>query len=153
MSGLPFGRLDVTADLTLDVDGVAAHLTGSGSRLVLTSSHPERVLDAAVASQLPAAVGRVDGPRAVGRLADMLREAGVRLEVRGPQGTVAAIGDDVRSLTGRVLTGSDAVAVGGPRALATLVWRGRRRQVLQGAGGVVVLGVALRALSRWPRRR
>ena len=150
MSGLPFGRLDVTADLSIDVDGVSATLTGAGSRLLLTSSHPERILDAALASMLPVGVGEISGPRAVGRVADLLREAGVRLEVRGPQGTVAEIGDDVRSGTGRVLTGSDAVSVGRPAALAALAWRGRRRQVLLGTGGAVALAVALalRAVRR-----
>lgn len=148
MSDLPFGRLDVTADLTIDVDGVPAQLTGSGSRLVLTSSHPEQLLDAAAASMLPVGVGEINGPRAVGRVADLMREAGVRLEVRGPQGAVATLGDDVRSAVGRVLTGSDAVSVGRPGALAALVWRGRRREVLIGAGGATVLLLAVRALRR-----
>lgn len=148
MSDLPFGRLDVTADLTIDVDGVPAQLTGSGSRLVLTSARPERVLDAAAASMLPVGVGEINGPRAVGRVADLMREAGVRLEVRGPQGAVAILGDDVRSAVGRVLTGSDAVSVGRPGALAALAWRGRRREVLIGAGGATVLLLAVRALRR-----
>ena len=150
MSSLPFGRLDVTADLSIDVDGVTARLTGRGSRLVLTSAQPERVFDAAVSSMLPAGVGSISGPRAVGRVADLLREAGVRLEVRGPQGLVAAIGDDVRSPTGRLLTGSDAVSAGRPGALAALAWRGRRREVLLGTGGAVT---ALMLLVRALRRR
>lgn len=154
MSNLPFGRLDVTADLSIDLDGVTgvtgvtAHLTGSGSRLVLTSAQPERLLDAALASALPAGVGQISGPRAVGRVADLLRDAGVQLQVRGPQGTVATIGDDVRSPTGRVLTGSDAVSVGRPGALAALAWRGRRREVLVAVGGTALLTLALRTVLR-----
>ena len=149
MSSLPFGRLDVTADLSIDVDGVAAQLTGRRSRLVLTSAQPERVFDAAVSSMLPVGVGSISGPRAVGRVADLLREAGVRLEVRGPQGLVAAIGADVHSPTGRLLTGSDAVSAGRPEALAALAWRGRRREVLLGAGGAVAaVALLLRVLRR-----
>ena len=148
MSDLPFGRLDVQGELDLDVDGVPAHLSATGSRLLLTSAHPDRVWAAAVASALPAGVGVVAGPRAVGRAAEALAAAGLQLRVAGPHGTVVTLGDGVASRLGQVTTGSAAVGPGGPPALALLAWSRWRRQV----GGVGVL-VGVGALTRWALRR
>jgi hypothetical protein len=89
---------------------------------------------------LPAGVGRVGGPRALGRLASGLRDAGVRLEVRGPRGVLVALGDGVRSAAGRVTTGSAALRPGGPRALGPLVLSDLR-------GRPAVLVPALAALA------
>lgn len=148
MSGLPFGRLDVQGDLHLDVDGVPAHLRATGSRLLLTSAHPDRVWAAAVASALPAGVGAIDGPRAVGRAADALAAAGLQLRVDGPHGTVVTLGDGVASRLGQAATGSAAVGPGGPPALAVLAWSRWRRQLV-GAGVLAAVAV----LARWALRR
>lgn len=144
MSAPPIGRLDVEADLRLDVDGTSAHLHGSGSRLVLFSDHPERVWAAAVASVLPA-FGVADGPRAIGRVADLLQDAGVRLEVAGPHGVVVSLGDGVSSPVGRATTGSRAVRPGRPVALAVLGWQAGPRVVALAA----ISTTAGIALIRW----
>lgn len=144
-------RLDVTADLAVEVDGVPATLTGSGGRLVLSASDPVALWSAVVSSDLPAGFGRVDGPRSLGRIADGLREAGVRLDVRGPRGPVVALGAGVTSAAGRLSTGSSALRPGGPRALAPLLISDLRRRPLAAASAVAVL-VALVATTLRRRR-
>jgi hypothetical protein len=144
-------RLDVTADLVLSVDGVPATLTGSDGRLVLESADPAALWSAVVTSDLPAGIGRVDGPRGLGRLADGLRDAGVRIDVRGPRGPVASLGAGVTSAVGRVSTGSSALRPGGPRALAPLLLadlRRRRRPIAVAAAVLLGLAGLLRARSR-----
>ena len=141
------GQIRVNADLTIDIDGTPARLASDGDRLVLFSAHPERVWAAAVSAALPAGIGTLSGPRAIGRLAVELAAAGLRLEVTGPRGTVANLGEGVRSRLGRVVTGSEAVAPGKPSAVAVLLWSRfpRRRAVIavvavSAAAAAVVLG-------------
>lgn len=144
-------RLQVQADLTIEVDGTTSHLSTDGDRLVLESSHPERVWASFLASALPAGVGDLNGPRAVGRVGDGLAEAGLRLEVTGPAGTVAHLGQGVNSRAGRVLTGSSAVGPGAPGAMAALVWHRSRVAVVAVAaavGGAVVIATARRRRTR-----
>lgn len=141
-------RLDVTADLAVEVDGVPATLTGSGGRLVLSASDPVALWSAVVSSDLPAGFGRVDGPRSLGRIADGLREAGVRLDVRGPRGPVVALGAGVTSAAGRLSTGSSALRPGGARALAPLLLADLRRRPLAFAAAAALLAVAAVALRR-----
>lgn len=135
-------HLSVQADLTIELDGDLARLTSDGSALTLEADHPERVWASILASALPAGVGDVDGPRAVGRIADQLSDAGLSLEVTGPRGTVAHLGHGVRSRVGRVVTGSSKVQPGAPLAVVALVSR-RSRLV---AGAAVALGAL--ALAR-----
>jgi hypothetical protein len=130
-------KLSVQADLTIEVDGDVARLTADGSALTLTADHPERVWASVLASALPAGVGELDGPRAVGRVADQLADAGLTLQVTGPRGTVADLGYGVRSRAGRVITGSAAVRPGAPGALVALV---SRRSWAVAAGVAIVLG-------------
>ncbi len=113
-------QIRVEADLGIDVDGTPAHLAGNGSTLILSSPHPERVWRAVVSAALPAAVGDLNGPRALGRVGDGLAEAGLRLQVSGPHGTVADLGHGVHSRLGHLVTGSTAVAPGSARALTAL---------------------------------
>ena len=147
MNGRPFGRLDVEADLQMDVDGTRAYLHGRGSQLTLSSSHPERVWAAAVASVLPAGLVVAGGPRAVGRIADQLSAHGVRLDVTGPQGVLASLGAGVSSPLGLVATGSRAVRPGRPVALTSLAWRARPRE-LAALGAAVVAAALVRRTRR-----
>ena len=147
MSAPLVGRLDVQADLTLDVDGVTARLHSQGDRLVLASDHPERVWSSAVSALLPAGLVLLDGPRGIAAVARALAGIGVRLDVEGPRGVVASLGAGVSSTVGRVLTGSDAVRPGAPLAVLALAWQARRRAVvvgLVGVGAAVGVGVAVR---------
>lgn len=136
-------RLDVVADLALEVDGVPATLTGSGGRLVLEATDPGALWSSLARAPLPVGVGRVDAARALGRLADGLRDAGIRVEVRGPRGELVALGDGVRSAAGRITTGSSALRPGSPRALGPLVLTDLQRRpaarvlVLAALGGIV----------------
>lgn len=145
-------RLHVVADLSVEVDGVPATLTGDGRRLVLETADPGVLWSAVARAQLPAGVGRVDAARALGRLADGLRDAGVRLEVRGPRGELVALGDGVRSAAGRVTTGSSALRPGGPRAIGPLVLTDLQRRpaarVLALAALTGVVAAVLRARRR-----
>ncbi len=154
MSGLPrdpwsVDALRVDADLFIDVDGTPAHLRGAGSHLVLSSPHPERVWAAAVGSALPAGVGVVDGPRAVGRLADALAGAGLSLDVTGPHGSVVRLGAGVSSALGRVSTGSAAVRPGPPLAVGAVVLAPHRRVL---APALAVLAAVVLWWARRARR-
>lgn len=150
------GRLAVAADLQLEVDGTAATLTGDGDHLVLRSDSPAALWDAISGAALPAGIGRVDGPRAVGLVGDALRESGLRLDVDGPHGTLARLGAGVDSRLGRVSTGSRAVQPGSPSALAPLVWHRLRQDVrLQAGAGALALaaaGAVVAVLTRRGRR-
>ncbi len=145
-------RLDVVADLTVDLDGVPATLTGGGGgRLVLASADPGALWAALTRAGLPAGAGRVDAARALGRFADGLREAGVRLEVRGPRGELAVLGAGVDSAAGRLGTGSSALRPGGPGVLGRLLLADLRRRPLARAGAAALLAVAVAVVAR--RRR
>lgn len=119
MSSVSDGRrLHVVADLRVDCDGRSAHLTGSGSELRLVSDHPAEMWDAISTAALPSSVGSVNGPRAIGRLADQLRAVGLRFVVVGPKGELVRLGEPSTSLLGRLTTGSRAVQFGAARAVA-----------------------------------
>lgn len=139
--------LDVQAALSLEIDGRAASITGSGDRLVLHLNSPGHTLHAARGFTSSAAV------RAV---ANTLRLAGLRLDVEGAHGRLLSLGAGVDSVLGRVSTGSRAVSAGSPRAIAYLAAQllrrtaGRRRSaaVAGFTGGVFVAAALVRALSR-----
>lgn len=158
MTADPAPRLRVDADLSLDLQldpqphtaGVAARLTGSGDRLVLESQDPVATWDAVTGAALPTGVAGADGPRAVGRLGDALSDAGLRLDVRGPRGSIARLGDGVDSPLGRLATGSRRVAPGTPSALGPLLVARLRqeRAARAAAAGVVALVLVLAARRR-----
>jgi hypothetical protein len=141
----PPSRLQVQADLRIDVDGVPARLTAEGDRLTLRSSRPERVWAAA-----PALAGRVAGPRWVGRAADVLAGAGLTVDVVGPQGVVVSLGDGAGSRLGRAVTGSSAVRPGAPAAVVGSAWRWVRLVTRPAAAtaGLVVLVALVGVLVR-----
>jgi len=143
--------LRVEADLTIQVAGTSAHLDGRGDRLTLTCTDPEQMWAAVSGALATVPVGSVAGPRAVGRLADQLTAAGLGLEVVGPRGTLARLGDGVHSPLGRVATGSYAVRPGSPLALGAALGRHRRRSVT--AGGAALLAVLGAGAVAWVRSR
>jgi hypothetical protein len=149
----PGSRLDVTADLTVTVDGLTSTVTGSGSDLRVETADPARLLDTLADAELPSGVGRVDGPRALGRLAEVLRAAGVRVTVTGPRGDVLAMGDVPPAWTGRLLTGSRSVRMGSWSAVRPLVLASARRRVPLGRRAVVAVTVVLATAGLVRHRR
>ncbi len=107
----------VDADLQLVVAGRRAHLTGSGTTLLLESDDPAALWSSVTGADLPAGLGRISGPRAVGRLADQLRDVGLQLRVTGPSGELVRLGAGSPSRWGRLTTGSSAVGIGSVRAI------------------------------------
>lgn len=113
--------LAVQADVRMVLNGQPAHLTGSGRDLRITSDAPAKLWSEVTSAELPAGWGRVNGPRAVGRIADQLARQGLSVSVVGPTGELVRLGDRVSSRLGRVATGSRAVHFGSARTLAPTV--------------------------------
>lgn len=145
--------LSVFADLRVETDGQRLHLVGDGRSLVLHSSHPRRLLSVLKGLPLPVGVTVGGGRRALGRLANILRDNGIAVSVSGPEGTVVRLGDGARSVFGRLVTGSPAVSFGTPLDLAVAVGLPVRALRLASVSGLVVAAVlvARRLLQRGPR--
>ena len=144
----PADRLSVRADLRLTVDGTDATVSGDGDRLVVTAEDPAALWDAVAGAVLPADVAGVGGVRSAGRAADALRAAGLRLEVRGPHGSVVQLGSGVRSGVGRVVAGSSAVSPGSARTVAPLVVHRVRQDPRSRAAIAVALAAVAVLLAR-----
>lgn len=132
--------LVVQADVRMVIDGHPAHLTGSGQDLRISTDSPAQLWAEVNRAELPSGLGRVNGPRAIGRLADQLAAYGLAVSVVGPTGEVVRLGARVSSRVGRIATGSTAVHFGSPRTLAPTL-----AQVVRQAGTGI--------LSRLRRRR
>jgi hypothetical protein len=105
------GQLHVSAGLVLEVDGQAVQISGSGQDIVVSapdaSGLAQHLRDTAAALD-----GRVGGSRrAMRRLADAANRAGLRVEIVGRTGPVAAIGRDVHVPGMRWLAGSPHVSI------------------------------------------
>lgn len=98
------------------------------------------------------------GDAALPFLADQLADAGLVMEVVGPQGRVATVGSGASSRLGRLLTGSSAVAPGDREAVVALVRAQAKRHRVRiavtavaaaglVAGAVVGVRVLVRALD------
>jgi hypothetical protein len=149
-SGAPSPAVAVFADLHIVTDEHRLHLVGDGRSLVLHSSDPRRL--AAALRGLPLPAGPVvSGRRAVGRAANTLRDNGMQVAVRGPDGALLHLGDGHGSRLGRLLTGSPAVSFGTPRELAAAAGIPVRAITLAAiaGGGVAAAVLAGRA---WRRR-
>lgn len=151
-------RLQVVADLRLDLDGRPATITGAGSQVHVRTVDPGRLWGQVVGAPLPAGVDRSNGPRAVGQVANGLAAAGLTVTVEGPNGPLVVLGKGGRSIRGRLFTGSSHVRPGAigalrPLALAQLrrnVFRPRRRvaAVALLAGALTAAGTARRRARR-----
>jgi hypothetical protein len=142
--------LSVFADLRMETAGQRVHLVGDGTSLVVHTSDPLRLWSAVTSSALPSGVGRVNGPRAAGRAADALQQAGLRVDITGPRGVLVALGNGAGTPAGRLLTGSDSLGFGTVGAIGTTVASRIPRWAVVSAVGVAGLGGLL--LS-WLRRR
>jgi hypothetical protein len=139
----------VSADLRLESEGQRVHIVGDGTSLIVHSSDPLRLWSAMTSSALPSGVGRVSGPRAAGRAANALRDAGLRVDLTGPNGVLVALGDGAGTPAGRALTGSDSVGFGSLRAvLSTASSRLSIRKLALATGAALAVIVLL---WRWLR--
>jgi len=143
----------VLADLRIETDGQRAHLVGDGTALVLHTDSPLQFWSTINGAALRSGVGRVSGPRALGRAADVLTQAGITIDVTGPGGMIVRLGEGAGSVLGRVTTGSPAVQFGSVPVLAsTLSAQVPVRRYGLAAAGALVLA-ALFALFVVLRRR
>ncbi len=142
--------LSVFADLRMETDGQKVHLVGDGRSLVLHASHPRELLWAARTTPRPVEVSAVNGRRALATFAAGLRQLGIGLDVRGPDGLLLQVGADAHpGAAGRFVTGSPDVALGRPGDLLTAAVVGLpvRR------AAAALLGVAATAAVLVLRRR
>ncbi len=136
------GPFSVFADLRLETDGHRVHLVGDGQSLVVHTSDPRRLLREVRQMSLPAQITTVAGRTALGRAADGLRQVGVRVDVRAPDGVLVRLGHGRGSRFGRIVTGSSAVEFGTLRDLTAAAGiPANRIRVLVVAG--ISVGVAL----------
>lgn len=145
----PLTTVAVFADLHIVSDEHRLHLVGDGRSLVLHSGDPRRL--AAALRQVPLPAGpAVSGRRAVGRAANALRDNGIQVVVRGPDGALLHLGDGQGSRLGRLLTGSPAVSFGTPRELAAAAGIPVRAIILAAIASVAVATAMLagRAMRR-----
>jgi len=126
----------VFADLRLETDGHRVHLVGDGQSLVVHTSDPRRLLHDVRRMSLPATVTGLVGRTALGRTADGLREVGIRVDVRGPDGVLVRLGAGPESRLGQVVTGSSAVEFGKIRDLSAAAGIPAKR-----IGALVVAGI------------
>jgi hypothetical protein len=143
----PGQSLSVVADLRLETAGQRIQLVGDGQSLVLHTDHPFALFAAINRTARPSAIGPSSGRRGLGRAADALHRAGLRVDVRGPGGVLVSLGHGAGSRWGRLLTGSRAVAVGPAREVAASLGAGlplrRITTATITAAGVVVAALVV----------
>jgi hypothetical protein len=141
--------LSVSADLRIQSDGQRVHVVGDGTSLIVHSSDPLRLWSAMTSSAVPSGVGRVNGPRAAGRAANALRDAGLRVDITGPNGVLVTLGSGAGTPAGRVLTGSDSVGFGSLRAVRSTI--AARLSIRKLALATTATAAVVALLWRWLR--
>jgi hypothetical protein len=141
------GDVAVVADLDFTVDlgsgPIQGRVEGHGRILRVTTEDADAVWQAA--SSVPEV-----GTSWLPAFADRLTDAGLSLEVVGPQGRVATVGYGASSFVGRLVTGSRAVQPGDGRAVFALLLAQARRnpRTLLGVGAGVGIVAALAVVLR-----
>jgi len=132
-------RLDVTGDLSLEVDGSPVQVTARrGDIDVVAADVREFVLALRAAAR--ARTGSRPGRADVGRLAGTLADAGLTARLRSPSQHVLTVGAGVDSRLGGLLLGTRLAR---PDARGVLRASGRTREVgVALVGTLVLLGVA-----------
>ena len=148
-------RLSITADLRVEVGGAQATVTASGGHVTVRADSPVTLWSELNRAALPSSVGRVSGPRAVGRAADLLRDNGLDVQFEGPDGVLVRLGTGVHSAWGRSLTGSSAVQLVSLRSLRPIATAAVRQSVpiRRVVGVVLAAAVAVVAVRRRARVR
>ena len=135
--------LSVFADLRLETHGHRVHLVGDGQAIVVHTSDPRRLLRDVRHMSLPAPISGMAGPTGLGRAADLLRDVGIRVDVRGPEGLLVRFGDGPESRFGRAVTGSSAVQFGKTRDLVAAAGLPIKGAALLMAAGISIGAVLL----------
>jgi hypothetical protein len=132
-------RLDVTADLSIEVDGQPVRVTAQGSDLDVVANDVRRFilgLREAATARSGTRPGRVD----VGEMAEALADAGLTARLRSPLHDVVTVGAGVDSALGAVLLGTRKAR---PDALGIVRASARARTVeVALAAGLLLVGVA-----------
>ena len=139
------GRLDLTADLSVEVDGAPVHVTAQGGDVDVVADDVRGFvlgLRAAATARTGTRPNRAD----VGSLAGALADAGVTARLRSPSQHVVTIGAGVDSALGGALLGTRLAR---PDALGILRASGRAREI----EAVAVGALALAAVVVLRRRR
>ena len=132
-------RLDVTADLSIEVDGAPVRVTAEGGDLRVVAADVRGFvlgLRAATTARNGTRPGRAD----VGDLAGALADAGLTARLASPSRSVVTLGAGVDSTLGGLLLGTRKAR---PDTLGILRASGRARSVGAAATGALLLGIAV----------
>ena len=132
-------RLDVTADLSIHVDGAPVRVTAEGGELRVVAADVRGFvlgLRAAATARNGTRPGRAD----VGDLAEALAGAGLTARLASPSQHVVTVGAGVDSALGGLLLGTRGAR---PDTLGILRASGRARSVGAAATGALLLGIAV----------
>ena len=132
-------RLEVTADLSVEVDGAPVRVTGRGGDLHVVADDVRGFvlgLRAAATARNGTRPGRAD----VGDLAGALADAGLTARLASPSRSVVTLGSGVDSVLGRLLLGTRQAR---PDALGILRASGQARAVGAALAAGLLVGIAV----------
>ena len=132
-------RFDVTADLSIEVDGAPVRVTAEGGDLRVVAADVRgfmRGLRAAATARNGTRPGRAD----VGELAGALAGAGLTARLASPSQHVVTVGAGVDSALGGLLLGTRQAQ---PDTLGILRASGRARSVETALAGALLFAIAV----------
>jgi hypothetical protein len=133
-------RLDVTADLSIEVDGAPVRVTAQGGDVEVVADDV-RGFVLGLRSAATARNGTRPGRSDVGGLAGALADLGLTVRLRSPEQHVVTVGAGVDSRLGGLLLGTRLAR---PDTVGVLRASARAREVEAALAGVLVLvGVAV----------
>ena len=133
------GRLDLTGDLSIEVDGAPVRVTARGGDVDVVADDV-RGFVLGLREAATARNGTRPGRSDVGGLAGALADVGVTARLRSPSQDVVTIGAGVDSALGGVLLGTRLAR---PDALGILRASGRAREIEAVAVGALALAAAV----------
>jgi hypothetical protein len=137
------GRLEVLADLSIEVDGAPVRVESAGSRVRVVTEDVRGFVDHLRAAAR--ATGSASARGSVATVAEALAAEGITGVLAAPTGEVAVLGADVDSPVGRLLWGTRRVRVDAVRLLRSSE---AARWGLTGAGLVLGALVVVRLRRR-----
>jgi hypothetical protein len=117
----PVPALRVVADLTLDVDGVAARVDGSGSELTVTVDDAAALADKLRSSTATLPGGVVTRRRALSRSLQAIDAAGLTVTLTDAKGPLARLGRGAHSRVAQLVVADPHVQVTRRREAAALL--------------------------------